>query len=225
MIKKIVFTVIESLIRNISGGLGQRIRRHYYKRRFKSCGDNLKVDEGVIFQNPENIVIGRDVWFLPYSIITARELNLTIDNRILVTKLNKQFNHEIGAIVIGNEVSIGAYNIIQGYGGIIIEDRVTTSAKASIYSFSHYPNDKENPSKITYANSMVKSDSIACIESPIVIKKNAWLGLNTTVFGGVIGENSFIATNSVVLSDIDENSYASGSPAKKIKNRFDYESK
>ena len=217
--KKIIYSSIETIIRNISGGIGQRIRRLYYTKRFKSCGYNLKIDEGVIFHNPENIIIGNDVWFLPYSIITARELNLTISNRILRKRANKEFNYKIGSIVIGNEVSIGAYNIIQGYGGISIEDRVTTSANVSIYSFSHYPNDREDPSKITHASSMVKSDAISCIESPIVIKTNAWLGLNTSVFAGTIGKNSFVSTNSVVISDLKENSYASGSPATKIKNR------
>jgi acetyltransferase-like isoleucine patch superfamily enzyme len=222
--KKIIYSIIETFIRNISGGIGQRIRRLYYAKRFKSCGYNLKIDEGVIFHNPENISIGNDVWFLPYSIITARESSLIITNRILTKRVNKEFNYEIGCIVIGNEVSIGAYNIIQGYGGVDIQDRVTTSANVSIYSFSHYPNDKENPSKITYASSMVNSDAISCIESPIVIKTNAWLGLNASVFGGIIGKNSFVSTNSVVISDLKENSYASGSPAMMIKNRFDYDS-
>jgi acetyltransferase-like isoleucine patch superfamily enzyme len=225
LIKRIVFSILESLIRSISGGLGQRIRRQYYKRRFKSCGGNLKIDEGVIFHNPENIEIGSNVWFLQYSIITARESNLEINDRLLIRKVNKKFTRKIGSITIGNEVSIGAYNIIQGYGGLIIEGKVTTSARVSIYSFSHYPNDKGNPSKITHANSMVNSKSISCIESPIVIKKNAWLGLNVIVFGGTVGKNSFVLSNSIVMSDLDENSYASGSPAKKIKNRFDYESK
>ena len=71
---------------------------------------------------------------------------------------------------------------------------------------------------------MVNSDAISCIESPIVIKTNAWLGLNASVFGGIIGKNSFVSTNSVVISDLKENSYASGSPAVMIKNRFDYDS-
>ena len=82
MIKTIIFSIIESLIRNISGGLGQRIRYFYYKNRFKHCGSNVKIDEGVIFQNPENINIGNNVWFLPYSIITARPIGKKINNRL-----------------------------------------------------------------------------------------------------------------------------------------------
>ena len=86
ILKKIVYPLIESCIRNISGGLGQRIRYQYYKRRFKRSGSNVKIDEGVIFQTPENISIGNDVWFLPYSIITARSSNINLDQRILRKK-------------------------------------------------------------------------------------------------------------------------------------------
>lgn len=141
-------------------------------------------------------------------------------DRIIYKKNNDKFNNIIGSITIGNEIQIGAYNIIQGYGGLIIEDKVTTSARVSIYSHSHYPIDKDKPSKITYANAMVKNNAISCIESPIVIQEGVWLGLNVIVFAGTIGKNSFVTTNSIVLSNICENSYASGNPAKKIKNRF-----
>ena len=212
---KILYPLIETLIRNISGGMGQRIRYQYYKRRFKSCGANVKIDEGVIFQTPENIEIGNHVWFLPYSIITARPLGTSPENKLIYKKENKSFDRDIGSIKIGNEVSIGAYNIIQGIGGLIINDRVTTSARVSIYSFSHYPYDKNDLSRITYANSMVKSNSVSCVESPIVLKEGVWLGLNVIVFGGTIGANSFVVTNSVVIEDLGENSYAVGNPAKK----------
>ena len=108
-----------------------------------------------------------------------------------------------------NGLMIGAYNIIQGFGGIIIRNKVTTSARVSIYSFSHVPYDESDRSKITYANSMIKSDPVACIESPIVIENGVWLGLNVIVFAGNIGENSFISSNSIVLNDIPINSYVS----------------
>ena len=220
ILQKIIFPIIESCIRNISGGIGQRIRYQYYKRRFKSCGVNVKIDEGVIFQTPENMEIGSHVWFLPFSIISARPSYTKFENKLVHKKENLSFDIEKGSIKIGNEVSIGAYNIIQGMGGIIINNKVTTSARVSIYSFSHYPFDKNDLTKVTYANSMVKSKSVSCIESPVVLKEGVWLGLNVIVFGGTVGKNCFVVTNSVVIDDLGENSYAVGNPAKKIKNRF-----
>jgi acetyltransferase-like isoleucine patch superfamily enzyme len=217
---RIIHSLIESAIRNISGGLGQRIRYQYYRRRFRYCGQNVRIDEGVIIHHPENISVGNDVWFLPYSMVTARPKFESFDERIFTAKENPSFQKEKGAITIGDQVSIGAYNIIQGYGGLDIGPRVTTSARVSIYSFSHVPTDPKDPSRVTYANAMVKSDAISCIESPIVIREGVWLGLNVIVFGGTIGKNSFVKTNSIVLRDLPDNSYASGDPAVKIKERF-----
>lgn len=218
---KVLLSVVESFIRNIGGGLGQRIRYFYYKKRFKKCGENVKIDIGVIFENPENISLGNNVWFLPYSMITARQKGFIIENRLEKKVPNSSYKGMIGEITIGNEVAIGAYNIIHGYGGLHIADRVTTSAKVSIYSYSHYPYDEFDRSRITYANSMVKSDSIACIESPIVIEEGVWIGLGASVFGGTVGKYSFISAHSIVVTSLEENSYASGAPAKKIKNRFE----
>lgn len=226
MIKKlkiIAFSLVESLIRNISGGLGQRLRYFYYSKRLKSCGKNVRIDEGVIIHNPQNIRMGNDIWILPYTTITARNLEYRIGDRILIVKSNDQFKDDEGEIIIEDQVSIGSYNIIQGFGGLRIKSRVTTSARVSIYSYSHYPFDRSNPSKITYANSMVKSSDISCISSPVVIEEGAWLGLNVIVMGGTIGKYSFVSSNSVVINGLPENSYASGYPAKKQKNRFKLE--
>lgn len=220
-VKKIFLSFLESLIRNISGGLGQRVRYHYYKNRFHSCGSNVKIDEGVIFQNPENMEFGSDIWFMPYSIITAAPKWHQITDRDLKKNINHSFNGEIGVLKIGSEVQIGAFNILQGYGGLNIMNRVTTSARVSIYSHSHYPFDEKNKSKITYANAMIKGAPISCIESPIVIEDGVWLGLGVSVFSGTLGENSFITAGSIVISDIEKNSYASGNPAIKNKNRFE----
>ena len=221
MLVKIFHSVIESLIRNISGGLGQRIRYTYYSRRFKSCGINVKIDEGVIIQNPENMVIGNNVWFLAFSIITARATDAVIANRIEKKIQNNDFSHKVGELIIGDEVAIGNYSIIFGYGGLEIQNRVTTSARVAIYSYSHYPYDENDRRKVTYANSMVKSNNIACIESPIVIQEGAWLGYGVTVLGGTVGKNSFVTTNSVVVTGVKDNGYASGNPAVVIKDRFE----
>lgn len=212
--------VVESCIRNIGGGIGQRIRARYWSARFAACGRNLKIDEGVIFQNPENIAIGDDVWFLPYSMVTAMPKGHQVKDRILKEVPNPRYSGGPGAIRIGNQVAIGAYNILQGYGGLEIGDRCTTSARVSVYSFSHFPYDEADPGKITYANSMAADMPVSCVRSPIVLEEGVWLGLGVTVFGGTIGRNSFVTSGSTVIKDLEENSYAGGNPARKLKNRF-----
>jgi acetyltransferase-like isoleucine patch superfamily enzyme len=223
-IRNAFFSSMESLIRNIAGGLGQRIRYLYYSRRFRKCGRRVKIDEGVIFQNPESIVVGNDVWFLPYSIITGRGREPIPNSRIVVSRAPNPSpdldNSEDVLLSIGDQTSIGAYNILHGYGGLTIGCRVTTSARVSIYSFSHIPSDPSSPSTITYANSMVKDAPIACIVSPITLHDGVWLGLGVTVFGGELQQNCFVEANSVVTGNLAENSYARGQPAVRIRARF-----
>ena len=221
IIKIVLFSLIESAIRNISGGLGRRLRAVYYSRRFKSCGVNLTIDEGVIFHNSENITVGDNVWFNCYAMVTAGATSKPdFSGRIIKERENTGFNGEVGEIIIGDESGIGAYSTIQGLGGIKIGSRVTMSSYCKVFSFSHMPNDPSDLSKITYATSMVKDKPIACIISPVVIEDGVWLGLSVSVFGGTVGSLSFVSTNSIVIKDIPNNSYASGSPAIKIKERF-----
>ncbi len=219
---RVIRMLLEGLIRNISGKLGWYLRHKYYSLVMKSCGQNVRIDEGVIIYNPENVSLGSNVWISPYTIIIAKSRleMLSPPNRVLKIRQNDLFDGVVGEVVIGNNVSIGPYNYIQGWGGVVLHDGFTTSARVSIYSFSHHPNDETRPSKITYSNSMVGSSDVSCIQSPIICKENSWLGLNVIVLGGCIGENVFVATDSVVLSSIEDNSYAAGNPAIRVKQRF-----
>ena len=106
-LKSITFSLMEFFIRNISGGLGIKIRYFYYKNRFKSCGVNVRIEENVLFYNPDNIVVGNDVLFMHNSSITAKPLGLKITNRIetkiIINKiihglLNEQNNYFIDSM-------------------------------------------------------------------------------------------------------------------------------
>ncbi len=53
---------------------------------------------------------------------------------------------------------------------------------------------------------------------PILIKDNAWIGMDVKVLKGVtIGENSIIGAGSIVVKDIPANVIAAGNPCKVIK--------
>jgi acetyltransferase-like isoleucine patch superfamily enzyme len=54
--------------------------------------------------------------------------------------------------------------------------------------------------------------------APVVIKKGAWIGINTTILPGItIGEFAVVATGSVVTKDVPEKVMVAGVPAKIIK--------
>ncbi|WP_092662641.1 acyltransferase [Halorientalis persicus] len=50
--------------------------------------------------------------------------------------------------------------------------------------------------------------------SPIVVGDNVWIGHDTTITKGVeIGDGAIVASNSVVLNDVPENTIVGGCPA------------
>lgn len=105
---------------------------------------------------------------------------------------------------IGKNVFINFDCVFLDLGGITIENNVQIAPKVSLLSEGH-------PTSI--------ADRHALIPKPIHIKKNAWIGANSTILQGVtIGENSVVAAGSVVSKDVPDNTIVGGVPAKFIKN-------
>jgi acetyltransferase-like isoleucine patch superfamily enzyme len=206
----VFFSLIEGLIRNISGSIGVIIRRIYYKFRLGKCGSNVVISENVYFDNPRDIQIGNGVWIDRNAILIAGK----ISNRTKVTIYGEFDQHLEGKIIIGSRVHIGINTVIQGHGGVQIGDYFTSSPFSKIYSLS-------NDVIKCHSGTVDAKDYIAaCILSQVVIGSNVWLGLNASVLGASIGSNSFVKPNSVVTEGIEENCVAEGSPAIRIKSRF-----
>lgn len=219
VILKIFDNMVRTVITYMSGPLGRKLRYLYWRGKFKKCGKNVIIDEGVIIQGAEWISVGDNVWIDKYCILLAGKVD--VEGHPIKIRENKNFHFEPGELIIGSGVHIGAFNIIQAHGGVYIGNNVTTSAGVKIYSLSNMHVNYENPEIVMYANCMVEEqDKVGYIISPIVIEDGVWISLNSVVLGGTIGKNSFVAPNSVVIHEFEENSYISGNPAKKIKDRF-----
>ena len=221
---KIIGTVFSDFIKffiiYFPGSTGRRLRYYYWRGKFKKCGKNVFIDEGVIIQNPECISIGDNVWIDKYCILMAGKANLS--ERIHKRKVNEDFIGEEGDLIIGKNVHISPFCIIQAHGGFQIDDNSGFSSGVKVYTLSNLPYNPENPSDIVYFTPM--ADKSAYFISPVVIKENVGVALNCIILSGVtIGEKSFVAPNSVVLTNVSPNSYVSGNPAKKIKDRFKME--
>ena len=79
--------------------------------------------------------------------------------------------------------------------------------------------DSDNPSEEIYFTPTRRE--YAYFFAPIVIKDNVGIALNSIVLPGVtIGEKSFVAPCSVVMTSFKSNSYIAGNPARKIRGRF-----
>lgn len=198
-----LFTYVQFFFRNIPGGIGQKLRSLVYRNFFASFGRNVKIDIGVIFDNPSNIFLGNNIWIMPYSHLTANISNVKAISKRPINYKTEDFY--FGKIIISDEVSIGEYNILQGYGGILINSYCTTSARVSIYSISHTLNNPKKPNELSYSNSMITiSDNIPNISNSIELGEGVWLGYNSVVFSGKIGKFVFVKSFSIVDCNIED---------------------
>jgi acetyltransferase-like isoleucine patch superfamily enzyme len=211
MIGRLICYVLEDLIRNISGPLGIRLRRFYYKRRLGAAGWGLVIDTGVSFESPNNIYIGDRVWVDKNCIFIAGKIKE--DAAKIFLKPSAAGSSE-GVIRVGSFSHIGVGTIIQGHGGVTTGDYFTSSAGCRIYSFS---NDYRNSRTGTVSTN---SSLPAYIMGAVIFGKNVWIGLGVSVISAEIGDNTFVLPHAVVFHSLDSNGVAGGNPAERIRNRF-----
>lgn len=201
------FHLFEDFIRNISGPLGIWIRKLYYSNRFKKCGKKLVISEGVFFDRPSLISIGDNVWIDKQCIFITGKVS-----RKNCIHIEEPINE--GEIIIGNNAHIGIRTIMQAHGGITIGDYFTSGADSKLYTLS---NDVYKSYTGTHNGN---KDELFYTLKPIVIGFNVWLGMQTIIIGGSIGDNVFLKGNSISTNTIQSNSIADGIPASRIRNRF-----
>jgi len=106
-------------------------------------------------------------------------------------------------IRVGKNVFINHGCEFMDRGGITLEDEVLIGPKVNLVTINH----PVEPSR---------RRSTFC--APILIERNAWIGVGASVMPGVtIGENAIVAANAVVTSDVAANTIVGGIPAKVIK--------
>jgi acetyltransferase-like isoleucine patch superfamily enzyme len=106
-------------------------------------------------------------------------------------------------IRVGKNVFINHSCEFMDRGGITLEDNVLIGPKVNLITINH----PVEPAR---------RRSTFC--APIVIRRNAWIGVGASVMPGVtIGENAIVAANAVVTKDVAANTIVGGIPAKVIK--------
>ena len=105
-------------------------------------------------------------------------------------------------VKFGKGVFINHSAILSASGGIQFEDGVSVAPGVRIATINHDFNERHT--KYTYGK--------------VLIKKNAWIGMNVTICPGVtIGEYAVVGAGAVVTKDIPDYGVAVGNPAKVIK--------
>jgi acetyltransferase-like isoleucine patch superfamily enzyme len=112
-------------------------------------------------------------------------------------------------IRVGKDVFINHCCEFMDRGGITLEDKVLVGPKVNLITI-HHP----------VAPSRRRSTFCA----PILIKRNAWIGVGASVMPGVtIGENAIVAANAVVTKDVAPHTIVGGIPAKLLKTFDEHE--
>lgn len=112
-----------------------------------------------------------------------------------------------GKIIIGNSVGISNSTLFSE-NSILIEDGVLIGGGCRIWDTDFHSLDKN-----IRGTSLDEGNT-----APIIIKKKSFIGGNSSILKGVtIGENSIVATGSVVSKSIPNNQIWGGNPARFIR--------
>lgn len=105
-------------------------------------------------------------------------------------------------VQFGKGVFINHSAILSASGGIEFEDGVMLAPGVRIATINHDMNERH--SKYTYGK--------------VLIKKNAWIGMNATICPGVtVGEYAVVAAGAVVTKDVPNYAVVGGVPARVIR--------
>ena len=112
-------------------------------------------------------------------------------------------------INIGADVNIGNYWVLDGIGGLVIEDHVDTSSPAGAI-FTHSSFEKRLLGKCHGMENLMKA--------PVHIGKCTWIGSKVTIQPGVkIGHHCALMPNSVIINDVEPYTMVSGIPSNPVK--------
>jgi acetyltransferase-like isoleucine patch superfamily enzyme len=209
IIKKIKkYGIYESLVFAIFHVLSIKINFIFYNTMFILKSKIFSIEIGKGNKVVGNVYFGRR----PGSIIqiggnfnSVNNYKISFFNYAPCTRF-KTFSSK-SKIIIGNNVHVNSSSILCNSTMIVIGDN-TLIAPNCILSDSNF----HNISAVKRHGRCDKSDK------PIIIKENVWIGMNTIVLKGVvIGKNSVISANSLVIADVKPNSMYAGNPAKFIK--------
>jgi len=161
-----------------------------FKSRCVSAGKNLKLPNGI-----------------PY--ISGSHLKIYLGDNVTIGRstigANKLF--EDPTLKIGNNTTIGYGTVISVAKRIDVGDNCLIAPNCTIMDSDDHP---INPKKRLSGEGVDRSEVM-----PVKIGNNVWIGSYCTILKGVnIGDNSIIATHSVITKDVLPNCVYAGFPAR-----------
>ena len=119
----------------------------------------------------------------------------------------------IGNPIIGKDVWIGDFCIIDGSGGLVIGDECDISCGVHVYTHSTHKRCVSGKKK-NYDGTVNRE---AIEKKPVSIGKNTFIGANTTILmGSMIGSKCIVGANSLINGVFSDNKIIYGIPAKEV---------
>lgn len=167
---------------------------------FEKVGKNLFIGNDYIINNPSHIEIGNDFSAgRRFRVEAIRNYN----NQVFIPK-----------IVIGENVNIGTDMHIACINRIQIKDNCLFGSRILITDHQH------GDTSQTCLDLPPKERELIS-KGPVLIEENVWIGDGVVIMPNVkIGNNSIIAANAVVTSNVEPYSIMAGVPARKIINKI-----
>ncbi len=194
----IVSMFMEMFVRTFAGNAaGFFLRACYWKTKLEHLGQDTMIDQYVDIRGPGSVSIGS---------------NSHIDAYVRLKAGERRYGQH-GSIKIGNYIHIGPGCILAGRGGLVIEDFVSLSADARLYSASNTIEHPDDPGKLISISHSAPHGQQFVIEKPIVVEEYAFVGMMTCVLPGVrIGRGAIIHPNCEITRDVPPFANVGGVP-------------
>lgn len=202
-----------TLFANFPGAAGLFLRQKFYPWFLGACGRGVAFSRNVTLRCPARLFLGdgtlidEQVCFDIKSAVAA--VRLGARNQIL-QGVRFETGYE-GHVTLGDDCFVGAYTILNGFGGITIGNNALIAGHCHIVSGDH-----------GFADLTVPMGQQPITGKGIVLEDDVWLGAGVKVLDGVrIGQGSIVSAGAVVNRDVAPYSIVGGIPAKLIKMRND----
>lgn len=147
--------------------------------------------------------------------------DIIIGDHAMITGILISQNH--GKIKLGAYTFLRECSVIGSVKSVTIGDYTSIADYVVIMDNNNHP---VNPQDRLIKSSTNKSSPYRywrhSIAAPILIGRNVWIGSFSRICKGVtIGDNSIVASNSVVTKDVPPNTIVAGNPARVVKTDID----
>jgi len=203
-----------------------------YRERFKSCGQNVEIDDDVFIEHPEVLEvgdhvrimrgfhmigrprqcrIGSHVTFSTNCFIQGSQGRLLIDDHVEFYPGNylSVGEGEDCFITIGHHSHCAPYCVLYGWGGLTIGPYCNIAAHTVFATVGHHHEITDRPMALTGEKS-----------GPITLVEDIWIAANVTITANTtIARGCVIGANSVVTKDTEPMGVYVGVPARRLRDR------